>query len=258
MEHTFALCAYGESPYLEACIQSVLAQQGDSQVIVCTSTPNALIQALCDKYHLPLKVNHAPSAIHSDWNFALSQATTPYVTLCHQDDVYEPGYRAALEKAAEKGFSIFFTDYAELRGSEKRTGGKLLTIKRVLLLPLRLPVLQGMRWAKRWTLRFGNGICCPSVTYSMPDMPKPLFEPGLKSNLDWQTWEKLSRRPGRFCYVPRALMCHRIHAGSETSRIIGENQRGREDEQMFLRFWPAPVARLLTRLYAASEDSNAI
>lgn len=258
MNHTFAICAYRESPYLEACIQSVLAQQGDSQVIVCTSTPNASIQTLCDKYQLPLKINRAASAIHSDWNFALSQAKTTYVTLCHQDDVYEPGYRAAVEKAAEKGFTLFMTDYAELRGTEKRTGGKLLTIKKVLLFPLRLSWLQGRKWAKRWALRFGNGICCPSVTYYMPHMPQPLFEGGLKSNLDWQTWERLSRLPGRFCYVPQPLMCHRIHAESETSRIIGENQRGQEDYQMFLKFWPAPVAKGLTRLYAASEDSNAI
>lgn len=258
MEHTFAICAYQDSPYLEACIQSVLAQQGDSQVIVCTSTPNEHIRALCCAYDLPLKINPAPSAIHSDWNFALAQAGTPYVTLCHQDDVYEPGYRDAVAKAAEQGFAICFTDYAELRGAAKCTGGRLLGIKRILLMPLRLKMLQGCRWAKRWALRFGNGICCPSVTYYLPSMPKPLFAAGFKSNLDWQTWEVLSRRKGRFSYVPRVLMCHRIHAGSETSRVIGENQRGQEDQQMFLRFWPAPIARLLTRLYASSENSNAI
>lgn len=257
MNHTYAICAYRESPYLEACIQSVLAQRGDSEVIVCTSTPNEMIRTLCQRYGLPLRVNDAPSAIHSDWNYAMAQAQGEYVTLCHQDDLYEPGYHAALCRAVEAGgFDLFFTDYCELRQGEKSSGGRLLAIKRVLLLPLRLRCLQGMRWAKRWSIRFGNGICCPSVTYHKAALPQPLFEPGLKSNLDWQTWERLSRGKGRFCYCPEKLMCHRIHQESETSRIIGENRRGQEDYQMFLKFWPPAVARLLTKLYSASEKSN--
>jgi len=258
MNHSFAICAYKESPYLEACIQSVLAQRSDSEVIVCTSTPNELIRRLAGQYDLPLYVNDAPSSIHGDWNFALSKAAGEYVTLCHQDDVYESGYRKALSEAAQKGFNIFFTDYFELRGPQKCGGGKLLLIKRLLQWPLRFKCLQGMKWSKRFALRFGNGICCPSVTYCMKGLPMPLFEAGLKSNLDWQTWEKLSHLKGRFAYTPQKLMCHRIHEGSETSRIIGENQRGNEDYQMFLKFWPPFMAKALTRFYGASEKSNAL
>lgn len=257
MNHTYAICAYGESPYLEECIQSVLAQREGSEVIVCTSTPNAVIRALCQRYALPLHVNDAPSAIHSDWNFAMAQAQGEYVTLCHQDDLYEPGYRQAMAQAVEAGgFELFFTDYYELRQGRKETGGKLLAIKRVLLWPLRFRALQRMRSVKRWGIRFGNGICCPSVTYHKTTLPMPLFQPGMKSNLDWQTWERLSNEKGRFCYCPQRLMCHRIHQGSETSRVIGEHQRGQEDYQMFLKFWPPAVARALTKLYGASEKSN--
>lgn len=256
--HTFAICAYKESPYLEACIQSVLAQRENSEVIVCTSTPNELISGMAQKYALPLYINHAPSSIHGDWNFALSKAGGEYVTLCHQDDLYEPGYRETMAKAAERGFKIFFTDYYELRGDNKCSSGKLLLIKRLLLTPLRVTVFQGMKWAKRFALRFGCGICCPSVTFHMPQLPSPLFEAGFKSDLDWQAWEKISRTGGRFAYSPRPLMCHRIHEESETSRIIGENKRSGEDYQMFLKFWPAPIARILTRFYAASEKSNSL
>ncbi|MBQ8537347.1 MAG: glycosyltransferase family 2 protein [Clostridia bacterium] len=258
MNHTFAICAYKESPYLEACIQSVLAQREDSQVILCTSTPNQLIEGLATKYGLSLHINNAPSSIHGDWNFALSMAKGEYVTLCHQDDIYEPGYCDAVKKAVQKGFLVFFSDYWELRGKNKCSGGKLLLIKRMLLSPLRVKAFQGLRWAKRFALRFGCGICCPSVTFHMPSMPKPLFQAGFKSDLDWQAWEKLSTQRGRFAYEPRRLMCHRIHEESETSRIIGENQRGKEDYQMFLKFWPPFIAKMLTRFYSASEKSNSL
>lgn len=257
MNHTYAICAYGESQYLEECIQSVVAQRGGSEVIVCTSTPNDGIRALCDRYGLPLHVNDAPSSIHGDWNFAMDKAETEYVTLCHQDDLYEPGYHSALQRAVDEGgFDIFFTDYYELRHGEKVGGGVLTAVKRVLLLPLRFKPLQGVRWAKRWSIRFGSGICCPSVTYHRAALSLPLFQAGFRSDLDWQAWERLSWGKGRFCYCPQRLMCHRIHRESETSRVIGENLRGQEDYQMFLKFWPPVIARLLTRVYSLSEKSN--
>ena len=38
--HTFAVCAYGESPYLEECVQSLLAQKVRTRILIATSTPN--------------------------------------------------------------------------------------------------------------------------------------------------------------------------------------------------------------------------
>lgn len=256
VKHTFVICAYKESPYLEACIQSILPQKEDSEVIVCTSTPNAMIESLCEKYQLPMRVNDAPSSIHGDWNFAVAQAAGAYVTLCHQDDVYEMGYADAMRSAMKEGFDLFFTDYYELRKGEKHRDGKLLAIKRLLQWPLRFRFLQRTRFAKRFSLCFGSGICCPAVTYHKEALPMPLFQAGFKSDLDWQTWERLSRGKERFCYVPRPLMCHRIHEDSETSRILNAHQRGNEDYQMFCMFWPKGIARMLTRLYSASEKSN--
>ena len=39
MTHTFAVCAYGDSPYLESCIRSLVRQPGNPEIICCTSTP---------------------------------------------------------------------------------------------------------------------------------------------------------------------------------------------------------------------------
>lgn len=228
--HTFAICAYGESPYLEACIQSIMGQRDDSAVILCTATPNSLISSLAEKYHLPLCVNPAAPSIAGDWNFALNAATTEYVTLCHQDDLYEPNYRKELVKAAVKdAFQLFFSDYYELRGEKKCSSGANLLIKKILQFPLRFSYFQTQRWAKRFALRFGNGICCPSVTYHLPTLPKPLFTSPMKSNLDWDCWERLLRQEGKFCYVALPLMSHRIHTESETSRVIGNHGRRAED-----------------------------
>ena len=37
--HTFAICAYKESPYLQECIDSLKSQTIKSNIIICTSTP---------------------------------------------------------------------------------------------------------------------------------------------------------------------------------------------------------------------------
>ena len=42
--HTFAICAYKESPFLEECIQSLLGQTIPSTIIIVTSTDNAYIK----------------------------------------------------------------------------------------------------------------------------------------------------------------------------------------------------------------------
>ena len=91
--HTFAICAYENSPYLEECILSAMNQTVKSNVIVATSTPNSYIEDLANKYHLRLVVNELKSAgMDGDFNYALSQAQTEIVTLGHQDDKFYPEY----------------------------------------------------------------------------------------------------------------------------------------------------------------------
>lgn len=52
--HTFVICAYGESPYLEDCLVSLKNQEYASQLLLYTSTPNVLIDNLAAKYHIPV------------------------------------------------------------------------------------------------------------------------------------------------------------------------------------------------------------
>ena len=55
--HIFAVCAYGESPYLDECVRSLLAQTVKSEIILVTSTPNDHIRKCADRYGLRVLVN---------------------------------------------------------------------------------------------------------------------------------------------------------------------------------------------------------
>ncbi len=257
-DHTFVICAYKESPYLEACIRSLRRQTVQSRIIMITSTPNSHIQSIAEKYDIPLTINSGEGGIVQDWNFGYKTAETEYVTIAHQDDVYFKNYtETALSYIRKyKKPLIFFSDYCELRGKQYVTHNRLLTVKRIMLLPLRFPPFYSSIFIRRRILSFGSPICCPSVLYARSNLPKQIFSVGFRSNEDWEAWEKLSRQKGRFLYCPSPLMAHRIHEDSETTAIIADNKRSDEDYIMFSKFWPDVIAKALVKGYAKGQDSN--
>lgn len=259
-EHTFVICAYKESPFLEKCIKSLKKQTAESEIIMVTSTPNQHISGLSESYNLPLFVNEGQGGIVQDWNFGYAKATTPYVTIAHQDDIYFKDYtKEAL--ACVKGCKrplIFFSDYYELRDGRYVKSNKLLNIKRLMLLPLRVKPFWNSVFVRRRILSFGSPICCPSVMYAKENLPKPVFKVGFRSNEDWEAWEMISRLKGAFAYSKKPLMAHRIHEESETSAIISENKRSDEDVVMYSKFWPKFMVKILVKLYAKAQKSNSI
>jgi glycosyltransferase involved in cell wall biosynthesis len=259
-DHTFVICAYRESPFLEACIQSLKAQSVPSRIIMVTSTPNDLINALAQRYEIPLYVNEGEGGITQDWNFGYAKADTPLITIAHQDDVYLEDYTSRMIAAVERAHHplIYFSDYGELREDTPVLQNRLLRVKRLMLAPLKVKRMQTSRWMRRRILSLGSPICCPAVTYVRDALPPVVFQKGFRSCEDWEAWEKLSKLPGAFVYDPEVLMYHRIHAGSETSAIIGDNARSGEEYQMFCKFWPKPIAKLLVRAYAGGQKSNTL
>lgn len=266
-DHTFVVCAYGESPYLRDCVASLAAQNVKTRLVIATTTPNNWIKGVSEEFSIHLFVNDGQPGIAHDWNSALSHAVTPLVTIAHQDDIYGEDYaEAALAfcNRSEKPL-LFFSDYGEIRmGASSIESGvvaddtRMLRIKRLMLAPLKLE----RRWgSKRWRRRLmslGSPICCPSVTYCLPNLPSPVFREGMRGGLDWDAWERISKLEGDFIYAPEVLMHHRIHEGSETSKLIKDDIRSKEDYEMFCRFWPRPLARLLNVLYGFSLRSNAL
>lgn len=257
--HTFVICAYKESPYLEECILSLKNQTVASNIIMETSTPNPFIERMAEKYHIPLYVN-PHGGITQDWNFGLSKIETKYATIAHQDDIYEPEYlELVLDKIGRsKRPLIIFSDYGELRDGEKVYDTTMLNIKRIMLSPLKIDAFKGSKFVRRRILSLGDPICCPAVTFNLDLLERPIFLDGFRSCEDWEAWEKISRMKGDFLYVPKPVMCHRIHEESTTTEIIKDNARIEENYIMYCKFWPKPIAKLINKFYTKSEDSNTL
>lgn len=257
-DYVFVIPAYKESPYLEACIRSLKQQQLPVKIIIVTSTPNRHIEALVQEYKLEYYINTGKSGIAEDWNFGLNMAKGRVVTIAHQDDIYEPAFaKTVLEEINRHTHPLIaFTDYGELRNGVRVTNNRLLNIKRIMLFPLRSRKLQEIRFIRRRILSFGSPICCPSVTFVKENLPKAIFTSGYRSDVDWQAWERLSRYQGAFVYCKKILMFHRIHEDSETTAIIADNERTKEDYDMLCKFWPGWIAGIIEHFYRKGEGSN--
>lgn len=257
-DHTYVICAYKESKYLEDCIRSLKQQKVASNIIMVTSTPINYIKGMAQKYGVPLFINEGESGIAGDWNFGLSMIKTPIATIAHQDDIYESWYTQSVLEAMNRHKKplLFFSDYGEIRGEKREENNRLLKIKRIMLLPFRIRGTSSSIFVRRRILSLGSAISCPTVSYCLENLRQPIFRAGYKSCLDWQAWEKISRMEGDFIYCDRICMYHRIHEESTTTEVLQDNERYREDLEMFMRFWPKPIAHLLEYFYKLSEKSN--
>lgn len=253
IEHTFVICAYGDSQYLEECIQSLKNQTIQSAIILYTSTPSNYIKELCSQYEIPFYTAEG-GTIGKDWNNAISFVNTDLVTIAHQDDRYHEQYVEEILANYREEALILYSNYVELKNNQPIPATVNLKIKNFMLAVMDLmPSTQ--LWRKR-ILAFGNPICCPAVTYNMRKLGGFQFRTDMKVSLDWYAWYEISQRLGQFIYVGKKLMYHRIHSESETSNSIGNKQRTNEDFQMYRLFWPKWIAKILLNYYVKSQESN--
>lgn len=256
------VCAYGRSPWLSRCLETLAPQaRSGVRLTVTTSTPNEWIEQSARAHGARHVVNPHRRGIAADWNFALRTATAPLVTLCHQDDEYAPDYCAAMSAVFDLAPDVLYAacDHGELLAGAPRAASLLLRIKRLLIRRAfaSAPLGDGPSIRRR-LLSWGNPISCPGVMIHRALVPDFAFDESLSSNMDWDAWERLARRPGRIAYIDRRLVEHRVHAQSATTALIADSTRFAEDFAMLRRFWPRPVAAALFVLYRQAYRSNRV
>lgn len=255
--HSFAVCAYNESPYLEKCILSLLNQsyKDETEIVICTSTPNDYIQGIADKYDISLIINPNKGDIQSDWNFAYNYCDSQYVTLAHQDDVYDEKYVERLMRAADKynDIVIFYSNYRALvtyGDVEEARNDINCKLRSILAFPMCIPFLQNKKIFKIGSLRLGNSVCCSSVTYNKNCLGnKDVFCSDLRYSLDWDTYLRLAYIKGRFFRDTKVLTYFRIHQKSTSMLCIENELREKEDYIMFCKLWPKFMAKFIMLFY---------
>lgn len=255
--HTFTICAYKESEHLETCIKSLLNQTQKTNILISTSTPNQFISDMAAKYNIPLYETGNPSDIQDDWNSAFSRATTPLVTVAHQDDFYDKHYAEEVIKAYEKDktSSLIFTDYLPIKNGTVGKRDFNSKMKRFFRTVLKVRFFSNKKFFKVMSLAFGNSISCPSVTYNRKYSGDKPFTSELKFGLDWDTFLKFARQKGRFNYLDKPLIFYRVYDGATTKQFIVDNTRQREDVYMFNQIWPSFITKIFMKVYVKAYDT---
>jgi hypothetical protein len=230
-----------------------------TELLLCTSTPSDFLTQVAKRHDLRLVAHADHRSIGADWNFAMDQATAPWVTLVHQDDIYLPGYvarvREAIGKYPEAVMIIpWFREYA---GGKVRALNLTQLVKYLLLIRAFgfREVLSEPRDKLR-LLSLGNPISCGGVALRKGKMPR--FDERLTFTLDWKAWMEAARSPGDFVFLRTALMCRRIHAGSATTLSIESGVRQEEELAMFRTLWPRWLADRIAGFYKLGYRTNRV
>lgn len=254
-DFTFVVCAYQECEYLEEAIRSVMNQTVTGKVLISTSTPNNYIQEIADRYNIPVRINKNGGQI-KDYNFAMAQPDTPLMMLMHQDEILVNTF---LEKTLDglnhaKDPIIAFTNYLEMHNDKvDEKPSTMVRIKRMLLWPSLIKSWQGTWIAKRGIQLLGNPINHPTVVCVRDKMPEPVFLEKYKASMDWDLWERLSREKGSFVYISDVLLYHRMNDQNQTAKLLKTTNARYEDEfEIFCRFWPKWIARLIMKFYSGA------
>jgi glycosyltransferase involved in cell wall biosynthesis len=259
-QHAFVIPVYRESPYLEGCIKSLISQTIKSKIIITTSTPSQFTQALAAKYQIPYLINNTgQKGIANDWNFALSAGNAKLLTIAHQDDVYEPMYGECIVENIKNSTTpvlMAFTNYVDLIKDKVRKRAVNALVKNCLLMPFLFKKNIASGFLKKLTLRFGNPICCPAVTYNMDKLKDFKFDATYGYVLDWYAWFELANKKGTFVFINRKLVKHRIHDSSETTAQLSTGLRAKEELLLFELMWGRILAKLIAKLYKLGHRNN--
>ncbi|HWD67347.1 MAG TPA: glycosyltransferase family 2 protein [Caulobacteraceae bacterium] len=252
-DHAFVVMAYGDSPFLPHCLASIAVQSRRSQAVITTSTPSDYVREAGKRAGVAVIVNPERAGIAADWNFALKAAAARHVTLAHQDDVYLPAFLARsldLLEASENAV-LAFTGYDEIDDHGARRRSPISFAKHALegaiLGSAQAPAPKRLKSF----LSLGNPLPCSSVTFDRERLGDFAFSDAFRSNLDWDAWLRLLDGGARFVRTRERLIGRRHNRLTATATLTREGVRRAEDEAIFRRLWPRPLADLIAFAYRA-------
>ena len=253
-KHSFVICAYKESPYLEECIKSLINQKIKTKIIMTTSTPNKYIKDLANKYKIEYYIRKGKSDIQDDWNFGYNKADTELVTIAHQDDLYNPYYTYEILNVYKDDILMYNTDYNPYKNGKVCTDSNS-KIKKIIKFFVKYRFFAKIKFFRVLSLSFGNTVNCPSVTYNKSKLGDTIFTSDLKFSLDWDTFLKIAKMNGISLFVPKKLVNYRIHDKATTKEFINNHKRVEEDIIMFNKMHTKLGTKLIMKIYTKSYDT---
>jgi glycosyltransferase involved in cell wall biosynthesis len=210
------LPTFNGARFLRAALDSLVAQQdpGALDVLAVDDGSTDATLAILEEYtsRLPLRLVEGPRA--GNWvastNTAACAARGSYVSLLHQDDLWDAGRLERLRRtidAAHGDDAVLASDAVFVDERGRRLGRWRL--------PFRKPGrIDARAWFRALLVQNFIAVPAPLVRRDLWDAAGPL-DPALPYTADWKMWLALaSRAPLR--PIPEPLCAFRVHPGSQT------------------------------------------
>jgi hypothetical protein len=229
---TFAIPCRDGGALLRPSIESLLAQtRQDFELLLvddASTDGSAEVARGVAGARLRVERNARPLGIGATWNRCVSLATTPYVCLAHQDDVYDRSYLerlvAALEQRPDaaaahcRAWTIDAQGARSLSASErykdrfwKGHASRARASEYALLLRGNWVIAPTLLWRREALLAAGG------------------FDEGLRFVLDWELLLRILRSGRVLAGVRDRLVGYRRHAGMATLAEERTHNRYREE-----------------------------
>ena len=173
------------------------------------------------------------------------------------EDVYNEHYvEELLKHIPDEKMSIFIADYLPLKGGKVGKRDINSKLRKFLRQPMRCKKLAASKWWRRRILSLGNSICCPGVTYNKSVVGLPIFTSKMKFCIDWDTFLKCAEiKNSHFAYCDTPIIYYRIHDGATSKEFIVDHRRIKEDTDMFNKFWPSFLTKIIMVFYKKAYDT---
>ena len=225
MKLSVIVAAYNAEKYIKRCVNSILSQEADAEVVVVddgsTDRTRAILEGFGSKIRLIALDKNGGSAAAAR-NVGLTHATGDWITFCDADDWYPPGaLERMLRLQQQSGADIvrFSYDIALPDGSTRRLKGDFLDA-----------LVEKREFPKKIYPLFINGIALNSVWGAV--FRRQVIA-GLQFPPDFQTAEdavfamEAYTRANSVRLCPEALYHYYRHTGSLTGAGMGVLQKYR-------------------------------
>ena len=94
------------------------------------------------------------------------------------------------------------------------------------------------------------------MTYNKSVVGLPIFTSKMKFCIDWDTFLKCAEiKNSHFAYCDTPIIYYRIHDGATSKEFIVDHRRIKEDTDMFNKFWPSFLTKIIMVFYKKAYDT---
>jgi glycosyltransferase involved in cell wall biosynthesis len=234
--------SYNQARYIEATLQSVLAQNYPHlQYLVIDGGSTDATRLILPKYQRHLSFTSEPDAGQAHAiNKGFRRATGEIIAWLNSDDIYLPGtlFRVAHYFRDHPHIDVIYGDYHLINPA-----GQVVLRKKEIPFDYAI-LLYGLDYLSQPTVFFRR---------SLLDRCGYLDE-ALHYGLDWEYWLRLAAGGARFAHLPHYLAATRLHPAAKT--IVAPPAMLAEHRAIREKYWAVHRFRspLLHRLYAGGLE----